>query len=230
MQPSEKNAWSLWLEAIEHPNPQRTVLGFRGFSYKEKGLRLKTASGEIKAFLSPLLNRDISVIDEKMKNYVKTRVLIGDREKQFTGVNTETVVSLSGIMHSHTEGGAPSLFLSLSAEFDVAEDFVSGTERFPGPNGSLLAVRIDERRAFPDGVTEYPKEFELLVPLIVFPDEVVLFQENYDHSDAARAKFIKTLESRGENVESNGEKYYNGQFYSKCFEFFRFVQTVKVSP
>lgn len=226
MQEAEANSWKLWIDAIENPNLSETTLAFRGMSHLEEALTT-TIQGEVRrAFLSPMLNRNLSNIDESIKGLTEKRVTFGDRERSKLNVtNPETIVRTSDMMTSHTEAdNGLSMFLSFSPDIEVAEHFVSGTPAFPGPAGNLLAVRIDKRRLFPNIATGFPKEFEFIAPLIVFPDEIIIYKENYDLSESSHNEFVEFLENRGEDIQENLEQYYNGNFYLTGFDFLQQIQ------
>lgn len=225
MKPAEVQSWKIWIEAIEHPDPKSTVLAFRGFSYKEHPLRKQTAAGESFGFLAPIMNRDLKHADQGLQTYAQTRTVMGDPERgHISDSKAETVVRMAEIMSSHAEGGLPSIFLSFTPRIDIAENFVSGDERFPGPPGSLLAVRMDKRRLLPNVANDMKQEVELLAPLLVFPDEVLLYQEKFDKSEKSHEQFVKTLELRGENLEKNLNQFYDGGHTRLGFEFFKKIQ------
>lgn len=170
MQPSEKKAWETWLEAIEKPNPAGKKLVFRGLN---GDLILRTPEGK-PYLMSTLLTknqgsytrrlRSISTMREKFG--VNSITYRGKVEYLLTGRKDPSALSVMMFNHASEPKGSP--FISASHP-TVANNF--GNEK-------RAAIMIDERRLIPNGMAvHYVGEQERLIPLIVFPDEVVHYDE-----------------------------------------------------
>ncbi|WP_413293990.1 hypothetical protein ACLSU7_02535 [Bdellovibrio sp. HCB185ZH] len=185
MTPSESSAWSLWLEAIRHPDLTKSTVAFRGVDYAtDKIQRVKMPDGETRvAFMSTLLTKNQGSYTRRLRSLSVNRLQNGDLafEKYKTGAS---VIGISDQMTNHAREPKSSSFLSFTYDPWVATKFV-GKKKIVDekgqmkhtPNGGTLAVRIDSRRLFPNIMSEYPGEIELLAPLVIFPDEVVEYKE-----------------------------------------------------
>lgn len=224
MQKSEENSWKLWLEAIKHPDPHNSHVLFRGMSAREVGLKKETELGAQRAFFSPMLNRQLDQLEEKIRGIVEKREEFGDRERAMIRENDpEWVVRISDMMKSHSEADRTlSPFVSTTPDLWLAESFVSGGPRFEGQAGKLLAIRVDKRRAVANFSTGYSKEFEVLVPLFVFPDEVLSYVEDYDASEESHQAFVEAI---GIDWEAAIERnFYDGKFYQLGFDFLQNIE------
>jgi hypothetical protein len=189
MEPFETQAWKLWLEAIEHPNSENTVTALRGVDYStDKIQRLTLANGKERiAFMAPLLTKN-------QGNYTRRlRSLTTKREQNGRFSSTVPGVMLNEQFYSHSKDPKGSSFLSFTIAPEVAINF-KGVKLAKNPegkdvyisNGGLLAVRIDARRLFPNLTSGHLEEVEYLAPLVIFPDEIVAFQ---DFADSTKDNF-----------------------------------------
>ena len=102
--------------------------------------------------------------------------------------NTPSLLNVM-LQHSYDPKGSP--FLSTS-NISTASTF--GSTR-------IAAMEIDSRRLLPNAMAwSFLGEREVLVPLVVFPDEIVHFQGklkvNDPHQYVDRNEFIKTVETK----------------------------------
>lgn len=183
LQPIERQTWETWIEATENPSPERAVWLFRGFQNQTRFDQSYLSDSGGSAFLSPRLVPELNQLDV-------------DRSAT-EDPSAEIVHKITDLMTVHSEAkvAGPSIFMSFTSDFDVAEGFVSGTERFEGAPGQLLAVRIDSRRAFPNFLSQFGRELEYLAPLFVFPDEVMHLAFNYTPAD--RDAFMAAIAAKG---------------------------------
>ncbi|QDK45486.1 hypothetical protein DOM22_10160 [Bdellovibrio sp. ZAP7] len=204
MSPSESSAWNLWLEAIRHPDLTKSTVAFRGVDYAtDKIQRVNMPDGESRvAFMSTVLTKNQGSYTRRLRSLSVNRLQNGDIaiEKYKSGA---AVVGISDQMTNHAHEPRSSSFLSFTYDPWVATKFVGRKKILDDkgkmkhiPNGGTLAVRIDSRRLFPNIMSEYPGEIELLAPLVIFPDEVVAYKEgpftgqtNNDTMDA----FLETV-------------------------------------
>ncbi|UYL08168.1 hypothetical protein B9G69_014040 [Bdellovibrio sp. SKB1291214] len=188
MEPSEANAWKVWLDAIRSPSPTHTTVAFRGIDYEtDKIQRLQLPNGENRvAFMSTVLTKNQGNYTRRLRSLSVNRLQNGDisieNTTRFAG--TAPIVGISDQMTIHAQEPRSSNFLSFTYDPWVAIKFI-GRKKVVNekgqmkhiPNGGFLAVKIDSRRLFPNIMSEYPGEIELLAPLVIFPDEVAGYKE-----------------------------------------------------
>lgn len=175
MEPSEKNAWKTWLDAMENPDTSKAVLMFRGMDdYKY----LTSAASANPGVFSTILMRNQGNYSRRLRSLTTSRVRFGtDAYKS----NPSLLVQMSN--HAGSPIGSP--FLSFSDE-RVAQRFGSR---------SRMAVKIDPKRILPNAMAfSFGGEREMLVPLVVFPDEVV-------HAETAPKGLSLDADKFKENVE-----------------------------
>lgn len=190
MAPTEKLAWTQWLEAIENPRTDEkgsSVL-FRGL---DEGDRIFHGDNGGSALMSTMLTKNQGNYTRRLRSYRTNRETFGttkgagnllfnlELEGKFT--------SLTGMMIFHAVDPKGTPFISFS-DFSVAKGFAQ--------NG-IMAVRIDNRRILPNSAGAIPNELERLVPLVVFPDEVIHYQEitPFDSDAGSDAAFIERNEA-----------------------------------
>jgi hypothetical protein len=181
MEPSETHAWKNWLDAIETPDPSKTKVMFRGM---DGDILIKTADGK-PGMLSTVLTKNQGNYTRRLRSLATLRERIGTSTIQGTyavkGVSNGPSLLTAMSKHSYDPVGSP--FLSVS-NLDIAENFSTR---------SMAAMLIDERRLVPNAMAwDFTTEVERLVPLVVFPDEVIHF-EAYEEA-FHRDDFIKKVE------------------------------------
>ncbi len=197
MEPSEVTAWKGWLDALEKPQKDNLKLVFRGM-YDDA--IMKTADGT-PFLMSTMLSRNQGNYTRRLRSFATMRDKFGSEQlRDPTTAYTLKGSNPSGInvmMGNHAVEAKGSPFLSV-ADYDTATHF--------GPR-KLGAFMIDERRLMPNPLppTKYLWEQEKLVPLIIFPDEVVYFHDYWGNPVegvgpkdpvARKAHFIGEVESR----------------------------------
>lgn len=197
MEPSEVSAWKGWLDALEKPQKDNLKLVFRGM-YDDA--IMKTAD-DTPFLMSTMLSRNQGNYTRRLRSFATMRDKFGSEQlRDPTTAYTLKGSNPSGInvmMGNHAVEAKGSPFLSV-ADYDTATHF--------GPR-KLGAFMIDERRLMPNPLppTKYLWEQEKLVPLIIFPDEVVYFHDYWGNPVegvgprdpvARKAHFIGEVESR----------------------------------
>ncbi len=158
MTPSERVMWTQWLEAIEHPDPGRSRILYRGM---DDDLVMRNAEG--KAYTLS------KVLTSNQGNYTRRlRSLEASREKIAKKFEFPGDISLEYLLKAHADEPYASQFISYSVEPGVALRF--GSKK-------AAIVKVDERRLVPNIFSRFGGEFEYLAPVILFPDEVVHYQE-----------------------------------------------------
>lgn len=163
MEPTEIAAWQKWLKAMEKPTKlkKNKVLLFRGL----EGDLVKEGAEEGEHFLMA------KMLTKNQGNYTRRlRSLKTHRTKMVKKVNVKVptdVPSIASIMqaHSHEPNGSP--FLSAS-NFNTARSFSDASGDF-----SMAAMFIDKDRFMTNAISTYGEQ-ERMIPLIVFPDEIVV--------------------------------------------------------
>jgi hypothetical protein len=197
MEPVETNAWKIWLDAIEKPDPANMTVAFRGLKYDtDKIQRKRTLNGEIFGFMSTVLTKNQGSYTRRLRSLSTNRVKNGDiglAEKK----SSIPSIKITDQMTSHAQDPKASSFISFTYNPDVAFRFmgqdknkeVKGQKVYI-PYGGLLVVKIDTRRMVPNVSSMYSGEIELLAPLIVFPDEVIAFKEGSFNNNYTYKQFI----------------------------------------
>lgn len=184
MEPSEKIAWTEWLEALEKPDKSKLTLTFRGL---EDDYIFRTPKGE-PFFMSTVMTKNQGSYTRRLRSLSTLRDKFGTslirKTDPFVPLASEGPTTLSMLFKNHSIEAKGSPFLSTSNE-NVARRF--GTRR-------RAAFLIDDRRLVPNVVSGFSNEEEKLVPLVVFPDEVVHFEESANVID--KDKFIKAVEGK----------------------------------
>lgn len=184
MEPAEANAWKIWLEAIEHPNFEKTTVAFRGVDYgTDKIQRRQTSQGEIYGFMSTVLTKNQGNYTRRLRSLSTNREKNGDDGFENFKSNVMSV-KVTDQMTNHSINPRASSFLSFTYAPHIARSFMHSDivknvngKKVLVPYGGLLVVKMDSRRLVPNLTSIYATEIELLAPLIVFPDEVVAFKE-----------------------------------------------------
>lgn len=186
MEPTESAAWTRWLDAMtdDVPNSEKIVL-FRGLS---GDLVRRNDAG--KPFLMAKL------LTKNQGNYTRRlRSLKTYRSKMASKVGGEVPTeppSLSMVMkaHSHEPFGSP--FMS-SADFSIANSFADGFDHTSDKAG-IAAFNINPKRLIYNLVSDYG-ENERLIPMVVFPDEIVHLEEFTDDVGYNGTAFKDRVES-----------------------------------
>lgn len=167
MEPVERGLWQDWIEAIRRPQAENARLLFRGLdAQNDRPQTVVDSQGrEIgQGYLSTLLNRNQGNFTRRLRSVVGMRY----RFQNPNLVSTTPVASpplISSMMRNHALDPIGSPMMSFTTSLDVAARF--------SQNGGLAAVKVDSRRVLPNIVSIFKNELELLVPLIIFPDEVI---------------------------------------------------------
>jgi hypothetical protein len=174
MEPVERTFWTQWLDAIEHPNWAASKVIFRGMAGDPF---TRTADGKFFQF-STALSKNQGNYNRRLRSLQTAR----DKNGAWSMSEKGAGWSLTQMMTSHASDPQTSLFLSFS-NLSVAQSF--STE---GDTQRLCAVRVDPRRVLPNFMSSFESEIELLVPLVIFPDEVVKLWEGSNAFSDYRAE------------------------------------------
>jgi hypothetical protein len=160
MEPMETRYWKGAIEAIETPDLQKTVLLFRGLDEYDKSV----FDNNQKSLFSTLLSRNqgnytrrLRSFSTKMEGFQYT--VLTDLQGHKPKLSTWTA---GPYRHAFAPEGSP--YLSFSKSAVTANSFASH---------GIVAVNVDSRKVVPSWMSPFQPEAEHLVPLLVFPDEII---------------------------------------------------------
>ncbi|HRO68195.1 MAG TPA: hypothetical protein PL182_11570, partial [Pseudobdellovibrionaceae bacterium] len=189
MEPSEAKIWKSWLDAIEFPRADKTKIAFRGVDYKTDFIqRLETPEGTKIGFMSTLLTKNQGSYTRRLRSLSTKRLENADDESMALK-KTGGHYKIADQMRRHSIDPIGSVFLSFTPLPAVAAGFVGDTKFLPADSldakpvagGGLLAVKMDSRRLIPNLSSRHVAEYEYLAPLVIFPDEIVKYEEFEQH-------------------------------------------------
>lgn len=193
MEPSEQNAWRTWLDAMEKPDLSKRQLVFRGMDGYPV---LRTPGSDKVGMFSSVLSMNQGNYTRRLRSLSTAREIIGrkenfgmeDKPQKFPKNEPSLINQMSG--HARSPHSSPFLSVSDNA---IASNF-GQQER--------MALLVDERRLVPNAMAFGYGERERLIPLVVFPDEVVYYQgKPKDGSTIVDEQFIgKVSEALGRQV------------------------------
>ncbi len=196
MEPTEISAWNSWLAAMKRPASnvaaENKTLLFRGL----EGDNIRRSSDGGWFLMSSMLNKNQGNYTRRLRSLKTYRdKLNGKANKAIPYEIGSLVNSLKG--HSHEPLGSP--FIS-SSVLSIAENF-----KGYGDEAAIAALHMPNDRFFGNLVSDY-REFEKLIPLIVFPDEIIHVAEGVDEVDdfksTVRAKLGRDISYKEINTTS----------------------------
>jgi hypothetical protein len=184
MEPSEQNAWKKWLNAMVSPRQENKIVVFRGID--GDALLKGSKSGE-PGLLSTILSKNQGSYTRRLRSLTTMRDRFGSTHfGKLTGHNP----SLLQMMFNQAVDPQGSPFLSVS-NHTIAKGF--GKKR-------MVALNIDQDRVLTNVMAgNYISEKERLIPLVVFPDEVL--HSSMELTPESEAAFLKNVEIKlGRNL------------------------------
>lgn len=189
----EREAWKIWLEAIEKPDPKNSIVLFRGLDIKDHPQETKYQGRRSLGLFSTILSRN-------QGNYTRRLLSLATKRSRSQGF-------LSSQFKEHSRDPVGSEFISFTTNRSIAEAFTD-------VNKELVIARVDRRRAIPNTLG-LPSENEVLVPLVVFPDEIVSIHKKTSHSfqrqiDAkiVELKLEKDLATTDSSLFNRGREFF----------------------
>lgn len=178
MPPFETKYWETYLDAMANPLPlEQRVFLYRGvsddliYSAYEKGSEMEkeTAKKEGKVFfMSTLMTENQGSWNRRLRSltamYDKFIAAIGNTGKLETEFAQSARIITMFVNHSANPQGSP--FLSLTPNFETANTF--GDKK-------ISALLIDPRVLSFNFVSNFKDEFEFLLPLMTFPEDVAAY-------------------------------------------------------
>lgn len=190
MEPTEISSWTRWLEAIENPSTKaadQEVL-FRGLD----GDLVRQSNEGGHFFMSTMLTKNQGNYTRRLRSLKTYDKKLGKLAHEVPAHVRSLARSMSG--HSHDPVGSP--WLS-AASYSIAEDFAREYEQGP----SLVAFKLDKKRYLNNYISNYG-EFERMIPLIIFPDEVIEIKDG----EEAQQDFFKRVEKKLGRKLTSAEK------------------------
>ncbi len=213
MEPSETNAWKEFLEAMENPDPKKLEVVFRGMDDYPV---LRTPGSDKVGMFSTVLTKNQGNYTRRLRSLTTMREKIGVHKSYGHGheMMSKNNPSVLVMMENHAGDPMGSPFLSVS-DHDIAAEF--------GRN-ERIALKVDERRLIPNAMAFNFDERERLIPLVVFPDEVIHYQgkgAGSNHYGIDDDEFLKKVEKKlGRKLKPDeiNWKISEGDFLKKGYE------------
>lgn len=165
MEPTEVNAWRNWLWAIGKPNSDfkksEKIVFFRGL----EGDLIRDADDGGHFLFSSMLQKNQGNYTRRLRSLKTYRDKLAKKTySEIPYEGTSIVNSLKG--HSHEPLGSP--FVSVSN--------ATTAHNFGGYPSVVAAMHLPRARTIDNLVSDYA-ETERLIPLIIFPDEILFISE-----------------------------------------------------
>ncbi len=194
MEPVEIASWTRWLDAMtETVSESEKVVLFRGLS----GDLVRRNDAGQPFLMSKLLTKNQGNYTRRLRSLKTYRSKMAQKA---AGEIPSDPSSLSMVMkaHSHEPFGSP--FMS-SADFSIANSFAEGFEDNTDKAG-IVALNINPKRITQNVISDYG-ENERLIPLLLFPDEIVHLEEFTDGEGYNSQAFKGRVEDKlGRNLKS----------------------------
>ncbi len=167
MEPTEIAAWTRWLKAMETPPGNDFKVSFRGIG----GDLIRESDDGGYFLMSKLLTKNQGSYTRRLRS-LKTYFDKKLGPKAASEINTN-IQSLTAVFkaHSHEPLGSP--YLS-SSVYSVAKNFASESG-----GAKMAAIKLSPERSVLNMVSDYG-ELEEMIPMIIFPDEIIDIEHNGD--------------------------------------------------
>jgi len=179
MEPFEVAVWKSWLDGMElKATADNSEILFRGVSY-DTDIPFRNEKGGI-GFMSTVLTKNQGNYNRRLRSLSVRRLKNGGSTMGFSTYTRPferaPINTLANQFTSHAANPKGSSFLSLTASLHVALMF-AGTFQNDKPGGGVLAVRVHKDRVMANAISSFTGEKEVLLPLLVFPEDVVFYKE-----------------------------------------------------
>jgi hypothetical protein len=203
-EPTEVTVWKNWIESIRRPS-KNTITLYRGLDKYDHPIKANTG---MPGYFAAMINRNQGSYSDRVRS-LATPIL--------TNRNSNLTNGLGQKFYNHAEETPRSPFISFSLDIGVAAMFAEK---------GLIAVQVDRRRAMVNMFSPMKAEAEVLVPMIIFPDEVRSLHTTPLPETLAEEVVKKT----GVPLPTNfTELTQNGKIYSDFYKFMNGVQTKSAS-
>lgn len=195
LEPTEVVLWQQFVESIRNPDWQNSLLLFRGIDSKEKMQYDSFPPNQLVnfSFFSKRLTAGSG------SHLFKLKGLPGTFEKAGVLGNTKEIKPYErphlvyDMLINHAYNPQGSMYISATYSPEIALSFSERGKLVLNPNeniekafqqyrlnsksGGMASLLIDPRRFIINTFSKYTSEVELLIPLIVFPDEVIYLEK-----------------------------------------------------
>ncbi len=197
MEPIEVRFWQQWLESIRKPDFKNSIVLLRGVGAEDPAQIQVNKDGTINlGYFSPVLTKNQGSYNRRLRSITTKRFSSNNYEKELP------MMSFHQLIDDHARAPLGSYFLSTTFSKDTVAAFAEE---------GLLTLKVDPRRVIFNKMG-YDSEKEVLVPLIIFPDEVKGYfpKSSSDHYnvliDEVNKGIKKSLTKDEQNqLEKNGK-------------------------
>ncbi|WP_413290805.1 hypothetical protein [Bdellovibrio sp. HCB337] len=233
MEPFETRMWKSWLEALEKkPTAKESIVLFRGVDYDTDNRFY--GKDNRPGFMSPMLTKNQGNYNRRLRSYANRRVSNGglahDTEKKIP-----QIALISKQFEAHAEDPIGSAFLSLTSSVQPTLDFAGRFNIFKKrANGAFMAVRLHPSRAISNGPASsgYVGEQEHLLPLLLFPEDIIYYEEakhNLDFTSEYLLESLKKVLTPAEHKAAvAAENSYNNKKVM-VIDFFKSIEQAKLN-
>ncbi len=161
MEPTEVNAWRNWLDTMEKPatdySPDERLVLFRGVA--DDLVRESNDGGHF--LMSSMLTKNQGNYNRRLRSLKTYREKLAAQASGYPNKVTSIINSLKG--HSVNPVGSP--FISMS--------YASKAAAFSGSEKNMAIMAVPRERIIDNLISGFSSEREQMVPLILFPDEIL---------------------------------------------------------
>jgi len=161
MEPTEMNAWRNWLDTMEKPatdyKPEERIVLFRGLA--DDLVRESDDGGHF--LMSSMLTKNQGNYSRRLRSLKTYRDKLASQATGYPNAITSVINSLKG--HSVNPLGSP--FISMS--------YAEKAGAFSGLEKNMAILAIPRERIIDNVISGFNSEREQMVPLILFPDEIL---------------------------------------------------------
>jgi hypothetical protein len=197
MEPFERGLWQEWIESIRNPDLANRRLLFRGIDKDDPVQKVFDQKGKETGygFFSTLLTKNQGNYTRRLRSFATMRMKFANpiNLQLASGASLPEISPListpkvAEIIFNHSKDPKGSPFMSFTLSPSVAYSWAES-------GGGYLVAQIDARRALPNVISLFKHEVEMLVPMIVFPDEVVHYEKFSETHSFSLARLEEVLE------------------------------------
>lgn len=170
MEPIETRYWKYWLDGLVKSSGKKSLV-YRGFG---SGSPWISKSGQAYFFSPAITSEKRLTWNNRLRFLSEKRSRIAPPLRRNEAAPPETV-KVANLLVAHAAGtGGQSLGDMISTSTDIKVAWEYGLRDQITKVGAFL---VDQARIFPNTLGEYSYEKEVLIPLVLFPDEVLYYQE-----------------------------------------------------
>jgi hypothetical protein len=215
MEPFESAAWRSWLDAIEtKATAENSQILLRGVSY-DTDIPFRNSQGGV-GFMSTVLTKNQGNYTRRLRSLAVRRIAPPLRNSEKDPILAKSpVVTIAKQLSDHVIEPVGSSFLSFTLAPKIAFFYRGGFNQEKNRSkGGFLAVRVPTSRTIPNGLSPAAMEVEMLLPLIVFPEDVVFYKETtaesvkIDTPDSMMNEMMAALSETDKEIFKRTQKLY----------------------